>query len=111
MASRAAPIVSDTTSRARCTRRARSTTGVSCRAIPPRSRAGGYATAVAHTPDIARSPLRLGRVLDALEQLYGPQKAAGPTDPYETILFLNCGYPATDDSCTRGFVALKREVG
>jgi endonuclease III len=51
------------------------------------------------------------QVLDALENLYGPQKAAGPTDPYEMILFLNCGYPATDASCAKGFVALRREVG
>jgi len=35
-------------------------------------------------------------VLDILENLYGPQKAAGPTDPYEMILYVNCGYPATD---------------
>jgi endonuclease III len=67
--------------------------------------------AVAHSPDMARSHPYLGQVLDALENLYGPQKAAGPTDPYEMILFLNCGYPATDASCTKGFVALRREVG
>jgi len=50
-------------------------------------------------------------VLDILENLYGPQKAAGPTDPYEMILYLNCGYPATDVACSRGFEVLKREVG
>ena len=27
------------------------------------------------------------------------------------ILFLNSGYPATDASCTKGFAALRREVG
>jgi endonuclease-3 len=27
------------------------------------------------------------------------------------ILYTNCGYPATDASCTRGFDALKKEVG
>jgi endonuclease III len=63
------------------------------------------------TPDMAPSHPHLGQVLDALENLYGPQKAAGPTDPYEMILFLNCGYPATDATCAKGFVALKREVG
>jgi endonuclease III len=67
--------------------------------------------AVAHSPDMARSHPYLGQVLDALENLYGPQKAAGPTDPYEMILFLNCGYPATDASCAKGFVALRREIG
>jgi endonuclease III len=50
-------------------------------------------------------------VLNRMEQLYGPQKAAGPRDPYEMILFVNCGYPATDASCSKGFEALKREVG
>jgi endonuclease-3 len=53
----------------------------------------------------------LDAVLDRLEQVYGPQKAAGPRDPYEMILFVNCGYPATDASCSKGFEALKREVG
>jgi endonuclease III len=50
-------------------------------------------------------------VLDILENLYGPQKAVGPTDPYEMILYGNCGYPATDVSCSKGFEVLKREVG
>jgi len=46
-----------------------------------------------------------------LEKLYGPQKAVGPADPFEMILYLNSGYPATDTSCSKGFDALKREVG
>jgi len=50
-------------------------------------------------------------VLDTLENLYGPQKAAGPTDPYEMIVYVNCGYPATDVSCSKGFELLNREVG
>jgi len=49
--------------------------------------------------------------LDTLETLYGPQKAVGPAEPYEMILYLNCGYPATDGTCSKGFVALKLEVG
>jgi len=53
----------------------------------------------------------LDAVLERLEQLYGPQKAIGPNDPYEMIVFVNCGYPATDVSCSKGFEALKREVG
>jgi len=43
--------------------------------------------------------------------MYGPQHAAGPTDPYEMIMYLNCGYPASDAACSKGFDALKREVG
>jgi len=50
-------------------------------------------------------------VLGLLENLYGPQRLAGPTDPYEMIVYVNSGYPAADLPCSRGFEALKREVG
>ncbi len=53
----------------------------------------------------------IARILDALEKHYGVQAATGPSEPYEMILFVNCGYPATDSSCTRGYEPLKREVG
>ncbi len=53
----------------------------------------------------------LGRVLDTLEKHYGEQAAVGPSEPYEMILFVNCGYPATDTSCSKGFEALKGDVG
>jgi endonuclease III len=53
----------------------------------------------------------LDTVLNRLEQLYGRQKVAGPADPYEMIIYVNCGYPATDVSCSKGFDALKRQVG
>jgi len=53
----------------------------------------------------------LVRILDELEKHYGMQPAVGPSDPYEMILFVNCGYPATDASCTKGYEALEREVG
>ncbi|HKD52567.1 MAG TPA: hypothetical protein VKB90_17295 [Candidatus Acidoferrum sp.] len=56
-------------------------------------------------------PTKLLQVLDALENTYGPQKLSGPTDPNEMIVFLNCGYPASDAKCEKGFEALKREVG
>ena len=58
-----------------------------------------------------RPSLKLVQILDTLEKTYGPQKVLGPTDPYEAIVFLNCGYPATDESCAKGFDALVREVG
>jgi endonuclease-3 len=60
---------------------------------------------------MAHSRINLDSVLERLEQLYGPQKPAGPSDPYEMIVYVNCGYPATDVSCSKGFEALKREVG
>jgi endonuclease III len=53
----------------------------------------------------------LGEVLRELEKLYGPQKLAGPSDPYEMILFLNCAYPATDAKCAKGFEIVKHEAG
>src|SRR5207237_799191 len=56
-------------------------------------------------------PQRLVQILEILEKAYGPQQLAGPTDAYEMIVFLNCGYPASDGACAKGFDALKREVG
>jgi len=53
----------------------------------------------------------LAKVLDRLEEHYGEQKAVGPTDPYEMIVFVNSAYPATDAACAKGYEALKSEVG
>src|SRR5208282_4510113 len=58
-----------------------------------------------------KSKRRLRGVLDALEKHYGKQTSVGPSDPYEMILSVNCGYPATDTSGAKGYEALKREVG
>ncbi len=58
-----------------------------------------------------KSRPKLARILDELEKHYGVQRTVGPSDPYEMILFVNCGYPATDASCTKGYEALEREVG
>ena len=58
-----------------------------------------------------KSMLGIARILDALEKHYGVQVAVGPSEPYEMILFVNCGYPATDASCTKGYEPLKGEVG
>jgi endonuclease III len=58
-----------------------------------------------------KSKRGLDRVLDALEKHYGKQAAVGPSEPNEMILYVNCGYPATDTSCSRGYEALKRDVG
>lgn len=53
----------------------------------------------------------LTQILEVLENRYGAQKLVGPNDPYEMIVFLNSGYPASDAKCAKGFEALKREVG
>jgi endonuclease-3 len=61
--------------------------------------------------EMKKSRPGLSSILDALEKHYGEQSAVGPSEPYEMILFVNCGYPATDASCSRGYEQLKREVG
>jgi endonuclease III len=53
----------------------------------------------------------IAQVLDTLETHYGKQKAIGPVDPYEMILYANCGYPANDLTCRKGFDALREQVG
>jgi endonuclease-3 len=54
---------------------------------------------------------KLAKLLDRLESLYGKPKRPGPADPYAMILYANCGYPATDEACAKGFAALKKEIG
>jgi len=64
-------------------------------------------------------PSPLVAVLRKIERFYGrpkPPKSIlpglrGRADPCEMILYTNCGYPSTDKACTKGFEALKREVG
>jgi hypothetical protein len=63
------------------------------------------------TDDRRTALSNVNEILDALEKMYGAQHAAGPTDPYEMIVYLNCGYPASDAACAKGFDALKREAG
>jgi endonuclease-3 len=52
----------------------------------------------------------LPELLDLLEELYGKQEAA-LRDAYLMILFANCGYPPSEDRCSKGFEALRRSVG
>jgi len=50
-------------------------------------------------------------LLRKLEKHHGPIVFAEPTDPYELIVYANCGYPPSQDNCRKGFEALKRSVG
>ncbi len=54
---------------------------------------------------------RLARILDALEKRYGKPKPPHPTDPYEMLVYVICGYPASDAACIKGYEALRKEVG
>src|ERR1035438_5142646 len=50
-------------------------------------------------------------LLDKLEKHYGRQEPCWPVDPYEFIVWWQCGYPASDATCAKGWDKLKREVG
>jgi endonuclease III len=54
---------------------------------------------------------RLARILNALEKRYGKPKPPHPTDPYEMLVYVICGYPASDAACIKGYEALRKEVG
>jgi endonuclease III len=50
-------------------------------------------------------------LLDKLEEFYGKQEPSWPVNPYEFIVWWQCGYPASDAACTNGWEKLKSEVG
>ncbi len=50
-------------------------------------------------------------LLDKLERLYGKQRPSWPVDVYEFIVWWNCGYPASDVTCAKGWGKLQSEVG
>jgi len=54
---------------------------------------------------------KLALLLNRLEKFYGKPRPPYPTDPYEMILYVNCAYPASDESCAKAFDALKGAVG
>jgi endonuclease III len=55
--------------------------------------------------------MTVARALDRLEEHYGKLRPPGPSDPYEIIVYANCGYPANDITCSKGFAALRNQVG
>jgi len=60
---------------------------------------------------VGKPERKLALVLDRLEEQYGKLEAPWPLDAYEMIVWTNCGYPASEAKCKRGFEALKREIG
>jgi len=54
---------------------------------------------------------RLAKILTDLEAFYGKVDPSPAMDAYEMILYTNCGYPASDARCSKGFQALRDEVG
>jgi endonuclease III len=55
--------------------------------------------------------LRITDLLDSLESNYGALDPAAPTDPYEFLIWWHCGYPASEERCSKGWAELTREVG
>jgi endonuclease III len=56
-------------------------------------------------------PLTVPELLDRLEAHHGPQQPSWPVDPYESLIWWHCGYPASDAACSRGWDGLKRTFG
>jgi endonuclease III len=53
----------------------------------------------------------LSSILDTLEARYGAQKWTGPRDPFQMLVLLYCGYPASDAACAKGFDRLQHTAG
>lgn len=53
----------------------------------------------------------LNDILDTLETFHGKQEARWPVDPYQFLVWWHCGYPPSEERCTRGWESLKSEVG
>ena len=54
---------------------------------------------------------QLSRILDTLESRYGTPHAVAPTDPFEFLIWWQCGYPPSEERCEKGWQALKDQVG
>jgi len=54
---------------------------------------------------------RLSHILNTLEAFHGPQTAQWPTDPYQFLVWWHCGYPASEERCSRGWNSLSEKIG
>jgi endonuclease III len=54
---------------------------------------------------------RLEPVLDMLESFYGEQAPGWPTDPFAFLIWWQCGYPPSEERCSRGWHALTAAAG
>jgi endonuclease-3 len=53
----------------------------------------------------------LTQLLDVLAASHGERIADWPTDPYLYLVWLHCGYPASDVNCTKGWESLREQIG
>jgi endonuclease-3 len=54
---------------------------------------------------------RVNQLLDKLEGFYGEQQPGWPVDPYLFLMWWQCGYPASDASCRKGWESLTSRIG
>jgi endonuclease III len=57
-----------------------------------------------------KAAVNVSDLLEQLEQIYGPQEPAWPTEPYLFLIWWHCGYPASDRACGKGWEALREQV-
>ena len=51
------------------------------------------------------------QLLDVLAACYGEQTASWPADPYLFLVWLHCGYPASEAKCAKGWESLTSVIG
>jgi endonuclease-3 len=55
--------------------------------------------------------MKLTQLLDELAAFHGEKTANWPTDPYLFLVWLHCGYPASDGRCAKGWESLTKQIG
>jgi endonuclease III len=55
--------------------------------------------------------IHLSQLLDKLESFYGTQEFSWPIDPYLFLIWWQCGYPASDAACAKGWEHLNEKIG
>jgi len=53
----------------------------------------------------------LPQLLDVLAASHGEKAVTWPTDPYLFLVWLHCGYPASEARCAKGWESLTTEIG
>ncbi len=51
------------------------------------------------------------KILDTLEKTFGRIKAPRRSRAFDMLIHQNCGYPASEEACAKGWDALARDVG
>src|SRR5580704_10866915 len=60
---------------------------------------------------MGKAGLRIPELLTQLESFYGQLETNWPTDPYLFLVWVHCGYPASDAACAKGWESLQSRIG